>query len=137
VSYSGYKAIRGIAQLKPNTPTQGINTLDQGTQAGPAVDTPSQSHNRCFLWGEVLIRPSAARPSVCVGVVSQVWGAGTRLGIYRMSPQRAYWYVTYNSGPTIAPTEKQGDHLLQRYVPPRLVLSACALVVVMRPSWAC
>lgn len=54
---------------------------------------------------------------MCVGVVSQVWGAGTRLGIYRMSPQRAYWYVTYNSGPTIAPTEKQGDHLLQRYVP--------------------
>lgn len=35
VSYSGYKAIRGIAQLKPNTPTQGINTLDQGTQQAP------------------------------------------------------------------------------------------------------
>ena len=48
------------------------------------------------------------------GVVNQVWGAGVRLGTFRMSETSLYWFVTYNGPQNEAGRDDDGAALLQK-----------------------
>lgn len=48
------------------------------------------------------------------GVVNQVWGAGVRLGTFRMSETSLYWFVTYNGPQNEAGRDDDGVALLQK-----------------------
>lgn len=47
------------------------------------------------------------------GVINQVWGAGVRLGTFRMSETNLYWFVTYN-GPQSGGESDDGAALLAK-----------------------
>lgn len=48
------------------------------------------------------------------GVVNQVWGAGVRLGTFRMTETSLYWFVTYNDQQREAGRDDDGAELLQK-----------------------
>jgi 2-polyprenyl-6-methoxyphenol hydroxylase-like FAD-dependent oxidoreductase len=48
-------------------------------------------------------------------MVNQIWGAGVRLGTFRMSDTELYWFVTYNAPQTLpAGSDDSGAALLAR-----------------------
>ena len=48
------------------------------------------------------------------GVVNQAWGAGVRLGTFRMTETSLYWFVTYNGPQREAGSDDDGAALLQK-----------------------
>ncbi len=72
-NYAGYQAIRGVAKLPRS---------NSSSKAGSKTGTSSSSSNDFVTFEK--------------GLVNQVWGAGVRLGTFRMSDTELYWFVTYN-----------------------------------------
>lgn len=61
------------------------------------------------------------------GMVNQIWGAGVRLGTFRMSDTELYWFVTYNAPqPPLDAAADEGAALLAR---------ARAAVAGWDPKW--
>ncbi|PNW71384.1 hypothetical protein CHLRE_16g652050v5 [Chlamydomonas reinhardtii] len=72
-NYGGYVALRGVAEFPSPA------SSSPSSPSSPSTSTP------------------AGGPGLPLNTIRQIWGAGTRAGLYPLSPSSYYWYTCFNA----------------------------------------
>ncbi|KAG2451908.1 hypothetical protein HYH02_003683 [Chlamydomonas schloesseri] len=77
-NYGGYVALRGVAEFPPPPSTSSQPSASASTSAPSSAVPPGG-------------------PGLPLNTIRQIWGAGTRAGLYPVSPSSYYWYTCFNA----------------------------------------